>query len=543
MPENNVPQIPSIIQPPGSGNADQLSAMLDQVSKSSQVPLPEQYVPQTQIAEPRIKNIQPTQMVPTNNQPMTNQATSVRQARTQNSFGQLANMIGQASNRFVQQKQDNLKEDLKTVMQSKQNIANAQSILQQDPNNELAKQVLARNKQQLEGILNDPKKTKALQKAFEVSFTDPSKNKKPEVQAMQQAMAEHKTAGAFNSSNPAEYAVAQQAQRTNELGGQLPAQPQVNVQQAQPNVAATPQQAFSSAASSTPRADTLLSKDQEGIAVNPQYSEALKQKEKMQQVLHQYIIPRMITGEMNRQVQAARDVNSNARANLKAASDFQVQQMKAISAANLQNQKAKDALTLQARRDAQNMARTKYRVDAMVKVAEDNRIDKDTREGILHGASGLLTKEIHATVADGKILQDRLDKEMLLRDNIGDKDPNALDHANQTIQSIETAMKYNSAKLQFQNEQAAKTLGIIDKQLTSDTPKKDEKPEDTIFNSLYHSLHPNEFNKGTTNAKSDSSAGTSKFDSSNILAIGAGESDEDSNTDSDTFGDSEDDDQ
>ena len=89
-----------------------------------------------------------------------------------------------------------------------------------------------------------------MQKALDISFVDPEKNKTPEVQAYQKAMAEFKEAGPFNADNPAEHAVAQAAKAP-----QMSDKPNVQgMIPPAPNLQPVPK-------SQTPYADKALAKD------------------------------------------------------------------------------------------------------------------------------------------------------------------------------------------------------------------------------------------------------------------------------------------
>lgn len=351
MPEPQVPSIAPVTTAP-AGPGEDISALLGQVAQQATQQLPPQYTQGTTIAQPRVQPVQQYQQQNENRQPLNNQATSLRQARTQNAFASLANVVGKAGQAIQEKKQNLLKEDLKTVMSAKENIANAQAVLQQDPNNAMAKGVLAANQKQLEAILTDPKKQKQLTKALDISFTDMDKNKSPEIKAYQDAMKEYKESGVFNANNPAEAKIAAQAGGAS--GGQQQSQ--------QPQ-------------SATPHADAATAKDLPNIQNNPQYAAALKQREDAQKQLTQYVLPRMVTAEAQKQIQAAKDGNAAARAEYTAVMKFNEEAMKLIGAKELQSQKAKDAMQLQVRRDVDAMARTVTEVNARLKIASDKRLD------------------------------------------------------------------------------------------------------------------------------------------------------------------------
>lgn len=346
-----------------------LDSILGGIVQAASSPLPPMYTSSTQVAQPNVQPVRQFTPQSTNNQPMTNQATSIKLARQKNNFAAIGNIIGMAGQRIQEKKQTELKQDLKVVMQAKQNVANAQAVLQQDPNNQMAKQVLDTNKNALNAILSDPRKQKQLAKALDISFTDPEQNKTPEVQAYKQATQEVKQAGAFNSNNPAEHQVAQMAQK-NELGASLntpqPGQQPVQAQQLQK--------------SATPYADKALAKDLPGMTVNPQYEAALKNQQAAQKALYTNVLPKVIEAESRLQVQQARDGNAQAREQYKAFQQTHLQQQKLLGALDLQSQKAKDAVRLQGQRDAAAMGRVVTEVNARLKIADDKRLDASAKQ-------------------------------------------------------------------------------------------------------------------------------------------------------------------
>lgn len=386
------PQVPSIapVTQAAPGPGEDISAILNQVSQQVQKPLPSQYVQGTSVAQPRVQPVQQYQPKDENNQPLNNQATSLKMARTKNAFAELANVVGKAGQQLQQKKQDLLKEDLKTVMTAKENIANAQVILQQDPQNKMAQGVLDANKKQLEAILTDPKKQKQLSKALDISFTDMDKNKTPEVKAYQDAAKEFKAAGPFTSNNPAEHAVSLQALSAG--GSQQPGS-----QQQQPQAQQQPK---------TPHADAALAKDLPNVQANPQYAVAQKQQEDAQKQLTQYVIPRLITAEAQKQVQAVKDGNAAARLEFSKAQDFVRESARIEAAAKLEDTKAKAAMQLQIRRDADAMSRTMLNVNARLKVAEMEQIPKEEKAKMQAESLGLVDKDI-ATVTKTKLDLDK----------------------------------------------------------------------------------------------------------------------------------------
>lgn len=353
---NGLPQVPLIqsSQETVMPNLDQAIANAESVVSSK---LPQQYITGAEPRTPNIPTVPNFTPANTNNQPLTNQATSIREARNKNSFAAVANLVGGAANAFAQQKNLELKNKITDVMRAQQNIQNASAVLQNDPNNAQAKQVLQSNKDRLNTILRDHKWTKQLQKAFDISFTDMEQNKTPEIGAMVAATKEFKQSGAFNYDNPAEAKVAAQANapneldklnaQKNELGGQLPA----HAEQVK---------------SDTPYADKFLNSNLQNISENPAYVAAYKQQQDVMKQVNQYLIPNMIKA----QVQAAKDGNANARANLTAASSLQRNLVTEINKANIADQNAKNQALALAQRLGAEWGMTKMRVDAALQLGQ-----------------------------------------------------------------------------------------------------------------------------------------------------------------------------
>src|SRR5271163_1848744 len=182
-----VPQIPDIVVQQAPQQNLQLNDALSQVAAQATAKLPSLYTQEYTQQAPHIQPVK--QFTPQNDQqrPLGQGSAQLKHTQNMNALASLSNMVGRAGQAIAQKKQDQLKMDLTDVMQAKQNAENAQTVLQQDPNNKLAQQVLAANKKRLNDILSDPKKQKGLAKALDISFTNPEDNKTPEVQAGQQA--------------------------------------------------------------------------------------------------------------------------------------------------------------------------------------------------------------------------------------------------------------------------------------------------------------------------------------------------------------------
>jgi hypothetical protein len=87
-----------------------------------------------------------------------------------------------------QQKQTADATKVHQLIESQQAIDQAQTVLKQDLNNADAKAILEHNTNVRNGLFEDKKFLKTVEKGFQISFTDPSANKTPEHAAVQQGI-------------------------------------------------------------------------------------------------------------------------------------------------------------------------------------------------------------------------------------------------------------------------------------------------------------------------------------------------------------------
>jgi len=436
------PQVPQISQtqaaatPAGDSGLD---SIFSQISDAIKAPLPQQYIQNKTIAEPRTPTYTPFQPLQQHNGPITGQVADVKRARRENAVAGLSNMIGRAGEQIAEKKQISLKDDLKTVMTSKTNIANAESVLQQDPNNAIAKGVIEANKKQLNTILSDPKKQKQLAKALDISYVDSSKNKTPEIQAYQAALKEHEAAGVFNSNNPQEHAVAQASAGAGRAGAQAPTQ--------QPQQQQAPQ-------SATPYADKAIAKDTSSMAENPQYAAALKQQQEAAKRMDQYIIPAAVRAESAKTVQAMKDGSAEARQQFGAVITFQKQANDAITKMQISDKRNETLLETQAMRDSSAFARTTLEVNARLKIADDKRLDPMQRGKLQSQSLEMIDKDINTISTTRKTLgaeRDRVAQNLNLT-----KEDKA-----QQLQQLDMMINYNQVHLESMNQYRLQTASKI----------------------------------------------------------------------------------
>lgn len=398
-----VPQIAPVQSAAGGlATPQDIGDLLGPIATRANASLPDPYTQGTQVAEPHYHERAPQQTNrPTNTAPITGQVADVKRARRQNAVAGLANTISMAGNAIQEKKNNKLKDQLTDVMKAKQNIVNATAVMQNPASSDTLKQqaqkVLDANKKQLNTILSDPKTTKQMQKALDISFVDPEKNKTPEVQTYQAAMKEFKEAGPFNADNPQEHAVAQAAKAPQMTDARQPPLPPPA-----PNLQPVPK-------SQTPYADKALAKDLPSIEVNPLYAPALKQQQDAQKQLAT-IVPKLIDAQMKATVQAAKDGNAAARAQFSATVNLIKQSSDIIAKSKLQEGKDKAAMSRTAANNAARLKDTTLRVNAALEIAKNKNLTKEQSDSIKSNSLETLGKEINVATTTLNKAEDELAK-------------------------------------------------------------------------------------------------------------------------------------
>lgn len=158
------------------------------------------------------------------NAPMNNkQVIGKGNARAQgigNAVTGVLNAIGSVTTAKAQQKQRQIAGVTTRLLQAQQAVDQATLTLKDDPNNADAKEAVQKNKQVMNDILADDKMRKAIEKGFDISFTDPSKNKTEEHAAVQKGIADAKKE-------------AQTPSYADQFGSKMPTQMGVNPMAAQ----------------------------------------------------------------------------------------------------------------------------------------------------------------------------------------------------------------------------------------------------------------------------------------------------------------------
>jgi len=265
--------------------------------------MPSQIIQGTDQAQPHIPAALP-QYEPksTDNRPMGPTLGDKKRAAIKNDFASIGNALGKAVQGYEQRKQDTLKDQIVDVMKAKQQVANANSVLQMpgatQEQKDLANKVLAANTKRIQDLMTE-KNAKQMAKAFDISYSDPDQNKTPEVAAGIAAHKEVQAAGPYTADNPQEAAVAKLAQ-----GDHIDVQ---NPKSAQP---------------ANPRATAVLAKDMPTIEANPQYAAALKQKEDAQKQ-YMTLAPHIIDAKAKASLAAFNAGNAATRLQYKATTDMQ----------------------------------------------------------------------------------------------------------------------------------------------------------------------------------------------------------------------------
>lgn len=260
------------------------------VGQSSQIPsindilqvagvIPSQPLPpstqQEHQSNPKLPRVS-TQPNPQQRQPLTSSVYDIKHARRMNAFAGAIGAIQNVTKEVQQKHQDDVAHDVTTILNAQHQIDSANRIVN-DPNanaqdKKNAQATLEANTSAMNRVFGDPKRRKNMEKAFDVSFTDPSKNDTPEVKAMMQGQKQFQQSlqSGLNVNNDAE-------KRTQELanGGQ------------KDSIQSAHDSGLKVRGVDQPRAlntyaDQFLKSQPVGLGANPQYAEAVKQQEQAQ---------------------------------------------------------------------------------------------------------------------------------------------------------------------------------------------------------------------------------------------------------------------
>ena len=99
----------------------------------------------------------------------------------------VANLVSAVSQQVEQKQTQRLAVNMERLMSATQSMDQAKQVLAQNPNDPIAQEQMKRSGAIMDEILSDDKVRKSIQKAYNINFTDPSKNNTKEHAALKQA--------------------------------------------------------------------------------------------------------------------------------------------------------------------------------------------------------------------------------------------------------------------------------------------------------------------------------------------------------------------
>ena len=392
--------LPASITDSGGGD---IGSLMKQLNIMPNAPTAPQFTSAPGMKTPNLAAMTPTlqPMRPMSARPLSNQATSLKQARRQNRFTGITNAINAAANVIEEKKFNTLKTDISNVTRAQSNIVDAQRILNDktitDPAvREAAQKSLSDNTKTRDDLLNDPKKQKEMAKAFDISFTDPSKNGTIYVKAGQAALTEadqQKKLG-LDANNPNEKIVQDTLKQS------VPGSPAPDAMHATPGVIGqmqnTPAPQF--VAKQGPGASygqqfadkTAMS----GLQVNPQYEAQLAAATKQQELVLQHIVPRLLQNEMQLQQRKMMEDGAYARTQLQTSNAYNMAQQRFQTEKDIAKDRFHNELQKQGMADA-----SRYRIAAMQVAATNGLMDNpDIKKMSPRDQNMILTKAKENTI-------------------------------------------------------------------------------------------------------------------------------------------------
>lgn len=126
------------------------------------------------------------QQLPFNTNPVVGHRQAMQRGIVNATTG-VANLVSAVSQQVEQKQTQRLAVNMERLMNATNSMDQAKQVLGQDPNNTMAQDQMKRSQAIMDEILSDDKVRKSIQKAYNISFTDPSKNNTPEHAALKQA--------------------------------------------------------------------------------------------------------------------------------------------------------------------------------------------------------------------------------------------------------------------------------------------------------------------------------------------------------------------
>lgn len=361
------------------------------------------------VSQPNIEGVlKPMrEMQDTQVRPWANTRYAERNAVQRSNLAQITNTINQYANEQKRKENASLTKNIQDVMMGQERIQQAQTVLS-DPSatpeqKKAAQDVISSNKEMINGKFQDKKLFKQMQKAFDISFTDPSKNNTPEIAAGKEADAKAKEASShgLTPNTPAEKLIS------DSFNGKAFVPPAQNTQ-APVN---TPATQATGQRSATPYADQFLAKQPQELQANPLYAAQLKQYQDQQNKITQYVIPKLLDAASRQQIEGLKQEGANARAQLKSYTDYTVAQDKITAALKINDEKMKGAWNRMVANNKAAMARTEVRVRAAKDIANNKQAGAQGVKGELVYAKMIneIDTNINQRIQQNDALQKQLD--------------------------------------------------------------------------------------------------------------------------------------
>jgi hypothetical protein len=208
-------------------------------------------------------------------------------------------------------------------------------------------------------------------------------------------------------------------------------------------------------ASSTPYADKFLGSQPATISGNPEYDTQMKQKAERDKLVTQYVIPKMIQAQMDRDKVLIQQEGLSNRTEYAGIMGMQKQAALLINEANIASGHDSMELKKQAAANAGAMARTKYRVNAMVKVAEDKKLDPESQYKVKTAVIGLVDKQVSDNMAQLKNIQDAISQNKYQASGPGHKVGDPIDP--KLDASLKTSLQIQQLAIEQSQDMAQKT--------------------------------------------------------------------------------------
>jgi hypothetical protein len=181
----------------------------------------------------------------------------------------------------------------------------------------------------------------------------------------------------------------------------------------------------------------------------------MKQKAERDKLVTQYVIPKMIQAQMDLDKVLIQQEGLSNRTEYAGIMGMQKQAALLINEANIASGHDSMELKKQAAANAGAMARTKYRVNAMVKVAEDKRLDPASQYKVKTAVIGLVDKQVSDNMAQLKNIQDAISQNKYQASGPGHKVGDPIDP--KLDASLKTSLQIQQLAIEQSQDMAQKT--------------------------------------------------------------------------------------